>query len=253
MLRTPKLTEDQVNQFVRDGFVVLPTAFNAFEAAAIQEWSFELSELPEEPGKHWVYHEPSLLSDNQELINRIENMTQFHKGFSELAECLKTSVGQLLGENAVLFKDKINFKMPGGDGFTPHQDSQAGWDNYAKFYLTAMVSVDKATIKNGCLEFASGHNQSGLIGELWKPLSDNDMKNMKFSPIETKPGDVVFFDCYTPHKSESNLTNKPRRILYLTYNKLTDGDYREKYYEDKYKNYPPDIDRDPKKKYTFKV
>jgi len=41
--------------------------------------------------------------------------------------------------------------------------------------------------------------------------------------------------------------------LYLTYNKLSDGDQRKKYYDDKYKNYPPDIDRDPNKDYIFKV
>ena len=79
------------------------------------------------------------------------------------------------------------------------------------------------------------------------------MKNMKFIPIVTKPGDAIFFDCYAPHKSEQNLTNKPRRILYLTYNKLSEGNHREKYYLDKYKNYPPDIDRDPNKDYSFKV
>jgi ectoine hydroxylase-related dioxygenase (phytanoyl-CoA dioxygenase family) len=143
--------------------------------------------------------------------------------------------------------------MPGGAGFNPHQDSQAGWDDYAKFYLTAMISVDNSTVQNGCLEFAYGHNKSGLIGKLWKPLSDEDMKNMKFIPIETKPGDTIFFDCYSPHRSKPNLTKKPRRILYLTYNKLSDGDHREKYYDDKYKNYPPDIDRDPNKDYIFKV
>ena len=87
---------------------------------------------------------------------------------------------------------------------------------------------------------------------MWQPLTDKDMKNMKFIPIETQPGDAVFFDCYTPHRSEPNLSNKPRRILYLTYNKLADGDYREKYYEDKYNNYPPDIDRDPKKNILLK-
>ena len=188
-------------------------------------------------------------------MERIENFCKYHKGFKDLCTKRKIMkcVNDIFGEKGILFKDKINFKMPGGSGFKPHQDSQAGWDDYAKFYLTVMVSVDKATIKNGCLEFASGHNQSGLIGELWKPLSDNDMKNMKFIPIETKPGDVVFFDCYTPHKSKSNLTNKPRRILYLTYNKLSDGDHRKKYYNDKYKNYPPDVDRDPNKNYNFKV
>jgi len=35
----------------------------------------------------------------------------------------------------VLFKEKVNFKMPGGDGFKPHQDSQAGWDRYADYFV----------------------------------------------------------------------------------------------------------------------
>ena len=135
MLKTPRLTEEQIDWFRRDGFIVLPRAFNESEAATIQEWSLELSELPEEPGKHWVYHEPSLLLDDHEIINRIENITPFHGGFRELAECLKYSVGQLFGENAVLFKEKINFKMPGGDGFKPHQDAQAGWEEYASYFI----------------------------------------------------------------------------------------------------------------------
>ena len=32
-------------------------------------------------------------------------------------------------------EDKINFKMPGGTGFKPHQDSQAGWEVYAKYFI----------------------------------------------------------------------------------------------------------------------
>ena len=35
-------------------------------------------------------------------------------------------VGQLLGEDAVLYKEKINFKAPGGAGFSPHQVSVEG-------------------------------------------------------------------------------------------------------------------------------
>ncbi|HIE20180.1 MAG TPA: phytanoyl-CoA dioxygenase family protein, partial [Rhodospirillales bacterium] len=52
----------------------------------------------------------------------------------------------------MLFKEKVNFKMPGGGGFKPHQDSQAGWDKYADFYVSALVSIDEATVKNGCLQ-----------------------------------------------------------------------------------------------------
>ena len=249
------LSKEQVNQFKVDGFVVVRNLFDNKEVDQITKYTEELQNSPDASGKEWKYFEESKLDKNQKVLARIENFCKFHKGFEKL--CTKNKiiecVNDCLEEEGVLFKDKINFKMPGGSGFTPHQDSQAGWDDYAKFYLTAMVSIDDATIKNGCLEFASGHNQSGLIGKLWKPLSDNEMKNMKFVPIETKPGDAVFFDCYAPHKSEPNLTNKSRRILYLTYNKLSEGNHREKYYLDKYKNYPPDIDRDPNKDYSFKV
>ena len=249
------LNEKQIKKFKDDGFVLIPGLFNSSEVNKILKYTEELQKSPEISGKEWKYFEESKINEKEKVLARIENFCKYHKGFHELCtrSRIMDCVNDCFGEQGILFKDKINFKMPGGSGFTPHQDSQAGWDDYAKFYLTAMVSVDESTVQNGCLEFAPGHNKSGLIGKLWKPLSDEDMKNMKFIPIETKPGDAVFFDCYAPHRSEPNLTSKSRRILYLTYNKLADGNFREKYYNDKYKNYPPDIDRDPNKDYKFKV
>ncbi len=38
---------------------------------------------------------------------------------------LKAPAGQLLGDDAVLFEEKINFKMPGGDGL--NRDSPDGF------------------------------------------------------------------------------------------------------------------------------
>ena len=248
-------SKEQIIQFKEEGFVIIRNLFDKKEIDLLIQYTEELQNAPVVSGKEWKYFEESKLNKNKNILARIENFCKFHKGFANL--CTKDKIieciNDCLGEEGVLFKDKINFKMPGGAGFSPHQDSQAGWDDYAKFYLTAMVSVDEATLQNGCLELAPGHNKAGLIGKLWEPLSDKEMKNMKFIRITTKPGDAVFFDCYTPHRSEPNLTNKSRRILYLTYNKLSDGDHRKKYYLDKYKNYPPDIDRDPKKNYRFRV
>ena len=95
MLRYPKLTAEQVTHFRNNGFVLIPGAFSSSEASTIQQWAIELSEMPEETGKHWVYHESSLLVDSNVLINRIENMTPFHRGFFELADSLKFSVRKL--------------------------------------------------------------------------------------------------------------------------------------------------------------
>jgi ectoine hydroxylase-related dioxygenase (phytanoyl-CoA dioxygenase family) len=166
---------------------------------------------------------------------------------------MQDCVSDLFGEAALLFKDKINFKMPGGSGFTPHQDAQAGWDDYAHYYVTALVSIDEATIENGCLELAAGWHDKGLIGELWKPLSDDDMRGMTFEPLPTRPGDVVFFDSYAPHRSGPNLTAAPRRVLYVTYNRASAGDHRARYYADKRKSFPPDCEREPGRTYVFKV
>ena len=65
---------------------------------------------------------------------------------------MRQAVSELFGEPAVLFKDKINFKLPGGDGFKAHQDVQAGWDAYAGLHITAMVAIDETNAANGSLE-----------------------------------------------------------------------------------------------------
>ena len=161
-------------------------------------------------------------------------------------------MGQLLGEKAALFKEKINFKMPGGDGFKPHQDSQAGWDVYADFFISALVSIDAATLENGCLKLVRGHHKRGMFRS-WEPMTDADMAGMDFQPVPTQPGDIVFFDSFAPHASDANLSQKIRRIYYATYNRASAGEHMARYYEDKHKNFPPDIDRDPSKQYVFRV
>lgn len=251
-LHPPLLTEEQIEFFHHNGHLVVRGAFSPAEAASFQRWAEEVAAMPELPGRQWVYHERSLKQENQQLISRIERIQPFHAGFRQLAEALRAPVSQLLGEPAVLFKEKINFKMPGGDGFKPHQDSQAGWDKYADFFINVMVSIDAATIENGCLEIVAGHHRRGLFRS-WEPLNAADMEGMEFVPVPCAPGDLIFFDCYAPHRSEPNLSDSIRRLYYVTYNKLSAGDWQAEYYADKHRNYPPDIERDPHKTYVFRV
>lgn len=252
MLNTPTINDQQINQFKEDGFLLIRNGFNQKDISKIESWTTELSNMPEESGKHWIYHETSKLDPALTLINRIEYISPFHPGFAELGDVLKKPIAQLLGEEAVLFKEKINFKLPGGDGFKPHQDSQAGWQDYADYFISVMVCIDEATIENGCLQLVKGFQNKGLFRE-WEPLTDEDMADMDFVYYPTQPGDIVFFDCYTPHASEPNYSNQTRRLYFATYNKLSEGDHLEKYYADKYKSFPPDIDRIPGKEYIFRV
>ena len=252
MLPRLALTEEQLNTFRDEGFVVARGLFDQKQMTKISDWSDEMLAKPEEPGKHWVYHEKSLKDDGRDLISRIEYISPFHEGFRSLSETLRGAASQFLDEEAVLFKEKINFKMPGGDGFKPHQDSQAGWDVYADFYINILVSIDPATIENGCLEICARHHKKGLF-KSWEPLSESDMEGMIFKPVPTNAGAVIFFDCYVPHQSAPNLSNSTRRIYFATYNRASAGEFMERYYADKHKTYPPDIDRNIDKKYVFRV
>jgi ectoine hydroxylase-related dioxygenase (phytanoyl-CoA dioxygenase family) len=185
----------------------------------------------------------------------MENFYPYHEGFRRLfdAEKMRGSVGQLFGEPAVLFKDKVNFKLPGGDGFKPHQDVQAGWDRYGSLHISVLLCIDEATVENGCLELVKGFHNRGVVGTMWEPLTEEVMAGMKFEPHPTRPGDVVFFDSYAPHGSGPNLTNQRRRILYVTYGRQSDGDQRARYYADKRASFPQDCEREAGKSYVFRV
>jgi len=50
MLQTPELTEQNLKDYERDGFVIVRNAFNAEDTAKIEQWTVELAELPEESG-----------------------------------------------------------------------------------------------------------------------------------------------------------------------------------------------------------
>ena len=236
----------------RDGYLVVRQLFDRHAVADLLQWTAELETAPEAPGRHWVYHEDSLLVPGERVIQRIENFCPYHPGFDGLVRdgLLGEWTAALMGGPVVLFKDKINFKMPGGPGFTPHQDQQAGWTRYAPIFVTALVTIDPATLENGCLEMVPGRHREGLIGEEWRPLEDSALD---LRPVPTAPGDVIFFDSYAPHASKPNLTDHARRILYLTYNLASDGDHRARYYADKHANFPPDIERDGSKDYVFRV
>jgi ectoine hydroxylase-related dioxygenase (phytanoyl-CoA dioxygenase family) len=248
------LNKEQREQFHRDGYLLVRQLYNPVEMEQISQWTDEVAGSTEVPGHYMMYFEPSA-QDGSRIISRIEDFVSFHKGFAELItrRRMQQAVSDLFGEKAVLFKDKINFKLPGGDGFKAHQDVQAGWDDYADLHITAMIAIDETNEANGSVEMIPGMHKNGLLGKMWEPLNDTDTGNARYLPVHCQPGDAVFFDSYAPHRSMPNKTDKARRVLYITFNKASAGDHRVRYYADKRKNYPPDIERDPDKNYAFKV
>jgi len=236
----------------RDGFLVVRGFFGVSEAAELLRWTEEITAAPELPGHHMVYYEDSLTQPTRRVIQRIENFCPFHAGFDAVIRdgALARWTAALMGGPVVLFKEKINFKLSGAPGFKAHQDQQAGWSRWAPVFVTALVTLDPATVENGCLELVPGRHKEGLIGEEWVPM---DEENLNLMPVPTVPGDVIFFDSYAPHASKPNFSADPRRILYLTYNLASAGDHRARYFAEKRAAFPPDVERNGTQTYTFRI
>jgi len=251
-------SDEQLAAWDRDGFLVVRADELWTSSEDVQKlvlWTDELASWRETPGK-WMMYFAESLKDKTRLLHRIENFFAFHEGLNTLfnSESFLGLLSQLFKEPAVLYKEKINFKLPGGEGFDPHQDHAAGWWQYGhKLHISVLITIDPATPENGCLEVVAGKHKQGLLGPEYKGVPQELVDQFQWLPCETKPGDIVFFDSFVPHRSAPNLSDKPRRALYVTYNRASEGDYRAQYYADKRKSYPPDCEREEGKVYTYKI
>lgn len=237
-----KITPAQKEQFDEDGFIVLRASeHQAVVPQELQSWAEEVSNLPRENGK-WMPYDEITASGERQLM-RTENFTPYHAGFSALllGERLRGILAQLTGEEMLLFKDKINYKLPGGNGFQAHLDAPA-YDHIGRIeHTTANLAVDAATSDNGCVEVVPGSHRmdvslshGGHIAADWEEAHD-------WIPVELEAGDLLIFGSHLAHRSADNKTDKARRSVYATYACASDGrDLRERYYADRRENFPPD-------------
>ncbi|MGE0745199.1 MAG: phytanoyl-CoA dioxygenase family protein [Rhodospirillales bacterium] len=252
---TSALTRAERERFETEGYLFLPGLLTPAETARMIAAVDAIQAAPEAPGKYMKYYEDSLLQPGRRVLNRVENFVPYYADLADIVngEAVLGRLSALFGERAVLFKDKINFKLPGGGAFEPHQDVQAGWDSYAQFYINISITVDETSVENGCLEIAKWRHRREMIGKMWEPLTEADLAGIRFEPVPTRPGDCIIFDSYIPHQSAPNLTDTPRRVIYATYNGISEGDHREQYYADKRKSFPPDCEREPGREYKYRV
>ena len=259
MTLTKAISEQQMMNFKKSGFLVLKGFFDDIVMNSIlQEVNMMEYEAPLENGimKYYEesYHQGNKSSDP--LLIRIEKFIEVNQYLDSIVnhETIHQILRELFGEPGILLKEKINYKPSGAPPDHLHQDSQAGWDEYGSEFLSVLIAVEDSNTANACVEFdTSGLYKDRLVGPLWEPLDPSELPNLMMQPIETKAGDIIIFNSYVPHGSESNTSNQRRCNIYLTYNKQSDGNHRITYFEDKRKSFPPNNERDPNKDYSFKV
>ncbi|MFI4918772.1 MAG: phytanoyl-CoA dioxygenase family protein [Legionellales bacterium] len=248
-----QLNEEQKKHWQKHGFIVLTDFLPTPVRDGLGPWCDELTAWPETPGKWMKYFEKNQQAERQ--LCRVENFIDYHSKMYDMANGTRTLqlVSALMGEPAVIFKEKINYKLPNGGGFKPHQDAPAFISFNQKFHITMMVAIDDCTLENGCLQVvAGGANKPEILPqEKDGSICTANASQLKWTPIECKCGDVILFDSYLPHYSELNRSNGSRRAVFITYNKVAEGgSMRAAYFKDKREKFPPDCERDPNKDYS---
>ena len=112
--------------FRRHGWVHLPGFLSPEETRTLLAWTDEIAAWPETSGT-WMRYYEKRPDGAGKMLARIENFVPYHVGLAMLLTegRVREVLAECCGEPVVLFKDKINFKYPGGAAFTPHQDYPA--------------------------------------------------------------------------------------------------------------------------------
>lgn len=246
MAPAPNLSADQVAFFEREGYLVLRTEeHNLADPKDLIRWTDEVLQWPLETGKWMPYNEVNMQGERQ--IVRTEKIADYHAPLKELlcGDATFSLLKQLTGKDMLLFKDKINFKLPASSGFPAHIDAPSYTHMGATQFIEIMVAVEAQTKENGCIEIVPGsHKQhvallnGGRVAGEWESTSE-------FVPLLLNPGDMLIFRSVLAHRSGPNLTRKRRAAVFGTYHSQVDQpDLRERYYAHRRVHFPPDHERE---------
>ena len=214
-----RLTGEQVEQFDRDGFVVLPDVFGddeldpLIEAIDRNESATDDFLRTRDDGRISIA-ETGAITFTIHLVEREPVAAAFarHPVFADLCH-------DLVGSDVRLYWDQAVYKKPEKPRRFPwHQDNGYTFVEPQQ-YLTCWVALTDASVDNGCPQVIPGLHRRGTYQHRFvEPLG--------WEIIESHPGAVaapvgkggiVVFSSLTPHLTGPNTTDAVRKAYILQY------------------------------------
>lgn len=229
-----KLTQEQKDQFWKDGVLVVE---NAIDASLLKKMKDDFAAWVEESRQHNEAYgdtidgrarfdlEPGHTSEKPGLrrVNApVEVSSSYYRAMSESA--VPDYIAELIGPNVKFHHSKINSKLPGGHTavkwhqdfpFTPHSNDDL---------ITALIMVDDVTTENGPLEVVAGSHKGEIHG-LWhegvftgaveEHVRDDCMD--KATLCTGRAGSVCLMHTRLLHGSAPNLSSDPRTLFICVY------------------------------------
>eukprot|EP00037_Helgoeca_nana_P009320 m.81777 g.81777 ORF g.81777 m.81777 type:complete len:269 (-) comp19501_c0_seq2:3589-4395(-) len=181
--------------------------------------SVGVEELVASPHGGILVHKEKL-ADGSIKPARIERFVLVPGPLEEANEVARKAAEKVTGRRLNTFKDKVNFKYPGGGTFKPHQDSPAYYP-HGNWHVSVLLPLTPFNGENGTLEVAD---------TLPKAVPMSDLEAISYEPVMLGVGDILVFDGLVPHQSGHNKTSKPRIGMYLTFTDVEAGDVSGPYY-----------------------
>jgi len=139
------------------------------------------------------------------------------------------------------YHSKMIMKDPRvGGAWTWHQDYGYWYQNgvLAPLLVSASIAVDEATRENGCLQVIPRSHHLGRIDHILSgDQAGADMERVEailerheVVYCEMAPGDVLFFHPNLLHRSDRNLSDRPRWSMICCYNAARNDPYKESHH-----------------------
>jgi ectoine hydroxylase len=234
------LTAEQLEQFRRDGWLIVEGVFNEDE---VRRFNTRLDELGRDPAVR--VREGTITEPESDEVRSVFDVHRDDPVFEEVARDPRVAdvPRQILASEVTIHQSRINFK-PGfaGKEFWWHSDFET-WhaeDGMPRMRaLSASIALTDNHEVNGPLMVVSGsqHTFVTTVGEtpednyksslqrqqvgvpdeesLARLISDGEIRTMT-----GKAGSVLFFDCNLMHASAGNITPFPRSNVFLVYNSV---------------------------------
>lgn len=227
------LTQEQIDGFHRDGFLVMKKLYQGEELEALQKVvDLTTWEAVAGKGNDHLYCEKG---DRPKVYYRSEKMLDRDDVYKAVSvnPILLENIGQCIGHPFLPMNDSLVCKLPGGDvPILWHQDPPGNRiEERATFHIPNFVTdiyLDTSTVENGCVWAIPGHHLVGHIN-MDRFSQEELFDHPDARPIEMEPGDVLFHSTSSPHGSIGNKTEDIRRILYLHF--MAEDVYRHCYQE----------------------
>lgn len=213
----PYLSTEQVAQYHRDGYVIVPDLISAADAIT---WKETLITRLVEEGK---INEPSGV--RVWMCDRMDPVTASHLRSPKTVAILQQLLGpeiEFLSYKAVFKNGQTTFNSPW------HQD---WWYWRGSNKLSIWIALDDATEENGCLRLVPG-SQTQIFTErhvddgkgFGNRLTDEDMAGMRMITAPVPRGGAVFFHDLTLHGSCPNINGQDRWSVIPTYRNAAEPD-----------------------------